>query len=96
MSEIKSYEEYSKEIHKNGQFWIWSAACFILFVPISICLYYNAWPSAGAVLKGLLGVAPIYWTVGVIEIITFTPMLGTGCSMLCGSLDGIGGWGEKR
>ena len=36
MSEIKSYEEYSKEIHKNGQFWIWSAACFILFVPMII------------------------------------------------------------
>jgi hypothetical protein len=82
MSEIKSYEEYSKGIHKNGQFWIWSAACFIIFVPISICLYYNAWPSAGAVLKGLLGVAPIYWTVGVIEIITFTPMLGTGGTYL--------------
>ena len=27
--------------------------------------------------KGLLGVAPICWTVGIIEIITFTPMLGT-------------------
>ena len=33
-------------------------------------------------LKGLLGVAPIYWTVGAIEVITFTPMLGTGGSYL--------------
>ncbi len=45
-------------------------------------LYYNAWPQAGAVLKGLLGVAPIYWTVGVIEVITYTPMLGTGGTYL--------------
>lgn len=77
MNEVKDFQDYSKEIHRNGQIWIWSAVCFVLFVPIAICLYYNAWPSAGAVLKGLLGVAPIYWTVGIIEIITFTPMLGT-------------------
>ena len=54
----------------------------VLFVPIAICLYYNAWPEATAVLKGLLGVAPIYWTVGVIEVITYTPMLGTGGTYL--------------
>ncbi|MBO5482643.1 MAG: hypothetical protein J5978_04925 [Spirochaetaceae bacterium] len=72
-----NYDEYLEKTHKNGQIWIWSAVCFVLFVPVAICLYYNAWPSAGAVLKGLLGVAPIYWTVGIIEIITFTPMLGT-------------------
>ena len=72
-----NYDEYLEKTHKNGQIWIWSAVCFVLFVPIAICVYYDAWPSLGAVLKGLLGVAPIYWTVGVIEIITFTPMLGT-------------------
>lgn len=82
MADIKNYEEYSKEIHKEGQIWIWSAVCFVLFVPIAICVYYNSWPSVSAVLKGLLGVAPIYWTVGVIEIITFTPMLGTGGTYL--------------
>jgi len=49
----------------------------VMMVPVAICLYYNAWPEATAVLKGLLGVAPIYWTVGVIEVITYTPMLGT-------------------
>ena len=77
-----NYDEYLEKTHKNGQIWIWSAVCFVLFVPIAICLYYNAWPSAGAVLKGLLGVAPIYWTVGFIEIITFTPMLGTAATYL--------------
>ena len=51
-------------------------------MPAAICLQYNAWPEASAVLKGLLGVAPIYWTVGVIEVITYTPMLGTGGTYL--------------
>lgn len=77
-----TYEEYIEKSHKAGQIWIWSAVCAILFVPVAVCVYYNAWPSLGAVLKGLLGVAPIYWTVGIIEIITFTPMLGTGGTYL--------------
>ena len=34
------------------------------------------------VLKGLLGVAPIFWTVGLIEVLTFVPMLGTAGSYL--------------
>ena len=72
-----NFEEYTIDSHKKGQIWIWSALVIILMVPVSICVYYNAWPQASAVFKGLLGVAPIYWTVGIIEIITFTPMLGT-------------------
>ena len=54
----------------------------ILLVPVAICLYYQAWPEGTAVLKGLLGVAPIYWTVGAIEVITYTPMLGVGGTYL--------------
>ena len=73
---------YMKNTDKYGKIWIWTAVVVILFVPIAICLYYNAWPEATAVLNGLLGVAPIYWTVGVIEVITYTPMLGTGGTYL--------------
>ena len=73
---------YMKNTDKCGKIWIWTAVVVVLFVPIAICLYYNAWPEATAVLKGLLGVAPIYWTVGVIEVITYTPMLGTGGTYL--------------
>ena len=75
----KTYDEMS---HFYGQIWIWTAVVLLLCVPISICIYYNAWPGLTPVLKGLLGVAPIFWTVGAIEVITFTPMLGTGGSYL--------------
>lgn len=71
-----------KKTDLYGKIWIWSAVVVILFVPVAVCLYYNAWPQGTAVLKGLLGVAPIYWTVGVIEVITYTPMLGTGGTYL--------------
>ena len=71
-----------KDTDKYGKIWIWTAVVAVFMVPVAVCLYYNAWPQAGAVLKGLLGVAPIYWTVGVIEVITYTPMLGTGGTYL--------------
>lgn len=74
--------DYMKKTDWYGKIWIWSAAVIITMVPVIICLKYNAWPEGTAVLKGLLGVAPIYWTVGVIEVITYTPMLGTGGTYL--------------
>lgn len=84
--------DYMKSTDRVGKIWIWTAAVVILFVPVAICLYYDAWPTMTAVLKGLLGVAPIYWTVGVIEVITYMPMLGTGGTYLAfvtGNLTGI-------
>jgi len=75
----KSYDDMT---HVYGKIWIWTAIILILCVPISICIYYNAWPGMTPVLKGLLGVAPIFWTVGAIEVITYTPMLGTAGSYL--------------
>lgn len=74
--------DYMKETDKYGKIWIWTACVVVLIVPVAICVYYDAWPEMSAVLKGLLGVAPIYWTVGVIEVITYTPMLGVGGTYL--------------
>lgn len=74
--------DYSRKTDLYGKIWIWTAVVVVLMVPVAVCLYYDAWPDGAAVLKGLLGVAPIYWTVGVIEVITYTPMLGTGGTYL--------------
>ena len=69
--------DYMKNTDRLGKIWVWTAVVVVLMVPVAVCVRYDAWPSLTAVLKGLLGVAPIYWTVGVIEVITYTPMLGT-------------------
>ena len=74
--------KYLQDTDRYGKLWIWSAVVVVLMVPVATCLYYNAWPALNGVLKGLLGVAPIYWTVGAIEVITYTPMLGTGGTYL--------------
>lgn len=73
---------YERQTHYYGQIWNWSAIVLLLLVPIIICVYYDCWPGLTPVFKGLLGVAPIYWTVGLIEVVTYTPMLGTGGTYL--------------
>ncbi|MBO5745659.1 MAG: hypothetical protein J6S13_01030 [Clostridia bacterium] len=74
--------DYLKKTDRYGKIWIWTAAFIVLMVPVIISVKYNAWPPVMGVLEGLLGVAPIFWTVGVIEVITYTPMLGIGGTYL--------------
>lgn len=74
--------DYMRDTDRYGKIWIWTAVVVVVMVPVAICIKYDAWPEMTAVLKGLLGVAPIYWTVGVIEVITYTPMLGVGGTYL--------------
>jgi len=73
---------YNDRTHFVGRVWMVLAISVVLAVPISICVYYDAWPEITAVLKGLLGVAPIFWTVGIIEVFTYGPMLGAGGAYL--------------
>lgn len=75
----KTYEE---KTHIYGRIWILCALGMIFAYPIVTCIYYGAWPGWRPVLKGLIGVAPIFWTVGLIEVLTFVPMLGTAGSYL--------------
>lgn len=75
-------KDYQERIHVWGRIWgILALGMFILF-PLAVSIYYRAWPRGIELLKGLLGVAPIFWTVGAIEAFTFAPMLGAGGSYL--------------
>lgn len=73
---------YNDSVHIEGRIWMIAATILLIMVPIWICVQYDAWPGFGEVLKGLVGVAPIFWTVAVIEVITFVPMLGSAGSYL--------------
>lgn len=75
----KNYDEMT---HVYGRIWIICALIMIFSYPVITCIYYNAWPNPASVFKGLMGVAPIFWTVGLIEVLTFVPMLGTASSYL--------------
>lgn len=78
----KQLSPYEEKQHVYGRIWTGSILLLMLAVPLAICVYYNAWPPLATVLKALLGVAPMYWLVGIIEVFTYVPMLGTGGTYL--------------
>ena len=74
--------EYREKTHRIGRIWVMTVIVLLLLVPVSIGVYYGALPDWGGLWRGLLGVVPIFWTVGAIEVFTYTPMLGTGGTYL--------------
>lgn len=73
---------YEEQIHIDGRVWGAIAAVAIAAFPLIVAIIYQLRPDWGVVLKGLIGVAPIFWTVGLIEVFTYIPMLGAGSSYL--------------
>lgn len=82
MKQSLSFPEYERSVHRWGRFSIVLGLLIMLAVPTAVSVYYDAWPPLTPVLKGLLGVLPVFGTVGVIEAFTFAPMLGSGGSYL--------------
>lgn len=78
----KTERSYRDSVHAFGRVWMAIGIFVIFMVPTVICIHYRSWPEIGGVLKGLLGVIPVFWTVAVIEVFTYVPMLGTGGSYL--------------
>ena len=79
---MKKERSYRDSVHFSGRIWSFCALIMLLAVPAAICIHYDAWPPISGILKGFVSVAPIFWTVGTIEVLTYVPMLGTGGSYL--------------
>lgn len=73
---------YENDIHVWGRAWMLSALAVMVAVPVAMCVHWGAWPGLMPVLKGLIAVAPVYWTVCAIEVLTYAPMLGSGGTYL--------------
>ena len=73
---------YFDRVHTWGRLWTVGALITLLLVPFAICAYFNAWPQAGDVFGALVKVLPVYWITAVIEVSTYTPMLGAGGTYL--------------
>ena len=54
----------------------------LLAFPVTVAFLFGVAPDWGALGLGLVATLPMYWAVGVIETITFVPMLGAGGSYL--------------
>jgi len=79
---MKKQKDYMDSIHTSGRIWVAIGISALMIMPIAISIYYDAWPVFSVFLLGMLGIAPTFWTVGIIEVFTFVPMLGAGGSYL--------------
>ena len=73
---MKKNLSYMDSVHRDGRIWNFSVAALLLAFPIAIAIIFGTSPDWKALGMGLLATAPMYWTVGAIEVITFVPMLG--------------------
>lgn len=69
-------------VHRDGRIWNLTVMVILMAFPVVVGIIFSALPDWAAVGKGLLATAPMYWAVGVIETITYIPMLGAGGSYL--------------
>ena len=79
---MKKKRSYSDSVHFYGIIWDIAALLVFMMIPVSICMHLNVWPEAKYVLKGLLPVAMIFYPSAVIEVLTYTPLLGAGGTYL--------------
>ncbi len=79
---MKKEMSYIDSVHRDGRIWNLSVMVLLMAFPVAVCFLFNTAPDWGALAVGLVATAPMYWVVGVIETITFVPMLGAGGSYL--------------
>jgi hypothetical protein len=79
---MKKNMSYVDSVHRDGRIWNIGVMILLMAFPVSVALIFGAAPDWGALLKGLIATAPMYWVVGVIETVTYVPMLGAGGSYL--------------
>ena len=73
---------YFDTVHTWGRISCVVSLLFMLAIPLAITLRLDAWPPLMNVLKVLPGVLPLFWTVSVIESLSYGPILGSGATYL--------------
>ena len=79
---MKKNLSYIDSVHRDGCIWNLGVMALLIAFPLTVAVIFGASPDWGALAVGLVSTAPMYWAVGVIETITFVPMLGAGGSYL--------------
>ena len=79
---MKKNMSYIDSVHRDGTIWNLGVMALLIAFPLTVAAVFGASPDWAALAVGVLSTAPMYWAVGVIETITFVPMLGAGGSYL--------------
>lgn len=73
---------FDDTMHRYGRIWTGAALVLLMLVPVAVGIYFKAAPPWGGLLGGILNVCLIYLPVGIVEVATYAPMLGTGATYL--------------
>ncbi len=79
---MKKNLSYMDSVHRDGRIWNLSVMVLLFLFPVAVAAIFGVMPDWSALLVGLIATAPMYWAVGVIETVTYVPMLGAGGSYL--------------
>jgi len=79
---MKKNLSYIDSVHRDGRIWNISMMLLLIMFPLTVAFLFGTTPDWKALIVGLIATAPMYWAVGIIETITFVPMLGAGGSYL--------------
>ncbi len=79
---MKKQQSYIDSVYYWGNRWNLFMTVLFMAFPIVLALIFKAVPDWNGLVKGLIATAPMYWAVGVVEVITYIPMLGAGGSYL--------------
>ena len=73
---------YFDRVHTWGAVWNYAALTMMMLVPVMMSIVLKTWPSLGIIGKVVATLAPLYWVTGIIEVVTYVPMLGAGGTYL--------------
>ena len=79
---MKKNNSYFDQVHTWGRISCVASLLFILAIPLAISLHLDAWPPMASMLRMLAAVLPLFWTVAVIESLSYGPILGSGGTYL--------------
>ena len=74
--------KYIDRTHTYGRIWMLVTLLVFLSVPTMICAHLGVRPELAKIAKGLATVALVFYPTAVIEVLTYTPLLGTGGTYL--------------
>lgn len=79
---MKKNLTYIDSVHRYGRIWGIVVGLVLIAFPLILSLIFKTMPNFDILFKGVVATAPMYWAVGIVEIITYVPMLGAGGTYL--------------
>lgn len=75
-------DNYINKTHTYGRIWILVTLLVFLSIPALICYHLGVSPKLEMVAKGLATVALVFYPTAILEVLTYSPLLGTGGTYL--------------